>query len=379
MKKKDSTRFQSGQEFNSEKMNPRLLTAALHQFKLPLNVIIGFADLLKDRKLDTETRDTYANLIYKDSNTLLQLVDNLIDLFKIEAQQAPIEKTACYINKVFNEIFKEFEMVPGLQRSGHLESLCIQTDGNKLKQVLSNIVAHSFQLSGQHKVEIGYIMKEKFLEFYIRDNTKSLSVEDLDTFFSSLEENSTISDHARFAAALRLAISQKLVNSLGGKLWTEKKRGEETAIHFTVPFELAKTVTPAPPRTEMDHVPIWNDFHVMIAEDIDTNYIYLAQLLKPTGIQITWARNGREAVDIAARTKDLDLILMDILMPEMDGYEAAKRIKEENSRMPIIVQTAYTLENEPEEILSLFDDFLTKPIWSKDLLRVVSKFIGSQN
>ncbi len=376
MKEQDNTKFQSGLGFITERMNPRLLTAALHQFKLPLNVIIGFADLLKDRKLDIETRETYANLIYTDSYTLLQLVDNLIDLFNIETQKAPVEKTACQVNEVFNAIFKKFEMVPGLTRSGQLESRCILSDGKKLKQVLSNIVANSIQLTGQPKVEIGYIMKEKFLEFYIRDDAKSLSVEDLDTFFSSLEDNSTISDHARFAAALRLAISQKLVTSMGGKLWTEKKRGEKTAIHFTIPYEAAEIVAPDSPRTKMDQIPRWNAFHVMIAEDIDTNYIYLAQLLKPTGIKITWARNGREAVDIAANTEDLDLILMDILMPEMDGYEAAKRIKERNNRIPIIVQTAYTLENEPEEILSLFDDFLTKPIWSKDLLRLVSKHIG---
>jgi K+-sensing histidine kinase KdpD len=319
----------------SERMDPRILTATLHQFKLPLNVIIGFADLLKDQKLDLENRDNYVNLIYQEGTSLSQLVDNLIDLFTIASHPAPIEKTACYVNEVFDEVFKEFEMVssadpqrkavPGLIRSGYMKSLCIQSDSKKLRQVLSNIVANSFQLTSQQKVEIGYFKQEKYLEFFVKDNVKSLTVEDLDTIFSSFNINSTIRDHALIAAALRLAISQKLVTTLCGKLWTEKKRGEGSALHFTIPYDAEEIPARVSTQIEMEIKPVWDNFHLMITEDIDTNYIYLAELLKPTRIKITWARNGREAVEIASKTKDQDLILMDILMPKMDGFEAAKK------------------------------------------------------
>jgi len=380
------SRTRTTKEPVSEIMDPRLFSAILHQFRLPLNVIVGFADLLKNPDLDSKTRNIYSNYIYHNSTPLLHLLENMIDLFSVETKQITIKHEECNVNAVFDEVFNEFthrnsydlqetDTSGGLTRSGHMRELVIRSDSGRLKKALTNIISNSFQFSGLPKIEIGYTIQENSLEFYIIDKVQGLTVDNLDAVLAECKSNNAIQNQSLIVASLRLIIAQKLIHAMGGKIWTKKNNGIISGHFFSIPLELIeKPVEPTAKHISRE-IPSWANYNLLIAEDIESNYIYLAELLKPTNIQVTWARNGKEAVDIVQKSSSFDLILMDILMPEMDGYEAAKLIKESNPEIPIVVQTAYSLDNEPEDILSNFDGFLTKPIWSEELIRILSKFI----
>ncbi len=382
--------LRTGRAASSVSSNPALLSAILNQFKLQMIAIAGFADLLNSTDLDETARSLYSKYIYHNSKPLLLLLENLTDLYAIETGQITLKHEECPVNGIFGEVFSDFTQrrIPDLQdkdppellRSGHKEELVIFSDNRRLKQVLSNLLTNSYQFSRLPGIEIGYSVKSKFLEFQITDNVQSLRVDHLDVIFENYNKNTSIRNQSLIVAAIRLRIAQGIVSAFGGQIWTKTTPGEPSATCFTIPFE--EVVKPVEIEEEPDmkaETPVWDQYNMLITEDIKTNYIYLAELLKPTKINITWAKNGREAVEMVRKSTGFDVILMDVLMPEMDGFEAAALIRKTDKKVPIVVQTAYSLENEPAETISNFDDFLTKPIWSNDLIRTLSKHLGRKS
>ena len=174
---------------------------------------------------------------------------------------------------------------------------------------------------------------------------------------------------------------------LGGKIWAESKAGQGSKFSFTLPFQ---TVTkeeqvkveaqvakePSPPTKNENQAKDLGEYTILIAEDVESNYIYLRELLRQTNAELIWAENGEIAVNTVKSNPKIDLVLMDILMPEMDGYEASKNIKEMRPKLPIIAQTAYSLEGgQDKAALENFDDYLIKPIWSPKLMSAISKYL----
>ena len=384
-KSETKTKEQNSEKSVSGWMDPLFLSAILNQFKIPLNVIVGFSNLLRNPGLDPHTTARYSDFVFHNSTPLLPLLENVIDLFKIETGQVSIKTEDCNVNKVMDEIFRECnaESYPdqgegtpeGLVRTGHTAELTIRSDYRRLKQILSNLVTNSIQFSDLERIEVGYEIKNDFLEFYIKDGLQDLSVDDLDAIYTGYENNSTIRNQSLIVAALRLTIAQKLIHALEGDIRTKTKKKNRKDTFFNIPLKVAVKKDKTSETDERKKIPAWDDYKLLIAEDIESNFIYLKEVLKPTNIQITWAGNGKEAVEMIEQNPDFDIILMDILMPEMDGFEAARKIKELNRNIPIVVQTAYSLESEPEETLACFDEFLTKPIWYSDLIRMLSRFL----
>ncbi|MFC2113202.1 response regulator, partial [Bacteroidota bacterium] len=367
-------------------LNPDVLSAILNQIRMSLQIIVGFADLFKNHELEPTTKDLYAKYIYDNSAPNLLMVENIIDLFTIESGQLSIDKKACNLEELFEELFLDIDFnnlpnptkhrVPNLIRVGHTEELIINTDCNRLKQVLLNLLTNAHIFSTLPKIEIGFTIEKKFLKFYIIDDVKGLSIDSFDEFFSKRRSEKGIRNQSLIIAVLRMKIAKELVKILGGKLWISLKSGVPAATYFTIPIEIIYQPIEVDIPGKQSEIPNWGKYHILIVEDLKINYLYLAEVVKPTKIQITWAKNGKEAVELTGKSNAFDIVLMDILMPEMDGFEAAKLVKEINKNLPIIAQTAYSLDGESENTLSNFDGFLTKPIWSKDLVGMLSNFLN---
>ncbi|MFW5820142.1 MAG: hybrid sensor histidine kinase/response regulator [Bacteroidota bacterium] len=362
-----------------------------YQIRTPLNAIVGFSELLKDPNLSLQSKQTYINHIHASGNYLLQLINNLSDITRIESKQMTVTRSETRINIMLDELLAEFEQQKkemgksdiklDVVKGNNDPQYTIFTDPDRLKQVLTNLLENALKHTEEGKVEFGYKIKEKnLMEFHVKDTGKGFSMARLETIFNRFNKLTDNRNQPFDTVALRLTISKSLVKLLGGNIWATSRLGRGSTFLFTLPFtdvenpetEPEKAKTPAPPKTAEVHN--WENRTILIAEDVESNFIYLQELLKPSDAKLIWARNGKEAVGYVKSNKDIDLVLMDILMPEMDGYEATKEIKKMRPELPVIAQTAYSLEgSENKDDVKRFDDFLIKPIWSPQLMEAIGK------
>ena len=265
-----------------------------------------------------------------------------------------------------------------------LESnLALLTDNIKVRQILINLIENALKFTDEGYIEIGLDIKKvnekDAIVIYVKDTGIGIS-EDAKNFiferFRKVENDGA--DKLYRGAGLGLAISKRLVELLGGKIWVESEIGKGSVFYFSLPYQTNKgeqlTSTKGKPQLKASYN--WNDKLVIIAEDEPANYKYLENLLSPTNIRMLWAKNGIETCEMM-ENNNVDMILMDIRMPLMDGFEATKRIKKLNKNIPIIAQTAYAHEKEKEEILSAgCDEFITKPFNENELFPLMEKYFS---
>ena len=367
--------------------DPDLLVNLSFQIKTPLSAILGFSELLKDPNLSGDTRKIYLHYISSSGKYLLELINNITDIARIETRQLPINKTGCNLNKLLSDIYeyysgcltdlgkKNINLI--LHKGIEDENFILLTDQERLSQILHNLLENSVSFTDEGSIEFGYrTTDDLFLEFYVKDTGAGFGAERLETI---MERFKSITDNAMRpfdTAALRINISKHLIKMLGGTMQASSKLWEGSTFTFTVPhteIQVHRHDTFTPP---LKKVHLWKEKQILIAEDVKSNFIYLKEILFPTGVQIEWAKNGMEAVEICTKNNNIQLVLMDILMPIMDGYEAARRIKQTRPELPVIAQTAYTLEEDDyKEYHSYFDKYMIKPIWSHDLLATLSQYL----
>jgi len=369
--------------------DPNLLINLSNQIRTPLNAIVGFSDLLKDPKLSAESKKNYVNHIYNSGKYMLELANNISDITKIETGQLFVSKSECRVNQLLDQIHSQFSGIlkeKGKKEIGLIlktgikdENFTLLTDQDKLKQILVNLLENAISLTDEGHIEFGYQKKDDlFLEFYVKDTGSGLSMERLEMIMEHFQKVIDKNMRPFDTVALRINISKQLVRLLGGKLTAESKLWEGSTFTFTVPLNEIEVYTKEDVIMEGQvDTYLWKEKQILIAEDVESNFIYLREILRPTEIQIHWARNGKEAVEICKKNNEIDLVLMDILMPEMDGYEAAKIIKKSRPDLPIIAQTAYSLEEEDyQESFKYFNQYMTKPIWSHDLMNTLSGYLA---
>ncbi len=362
----------------------RIISNLTHQLKTPLNAIVGFSDLLKDPGLDDKSKATYVNHINSSGRYLIELLNNVVDISKLETKSLKVKRTETRVNKILDELcdFYLKDIREQGKKSVHLSlnkdvseaNFTIISDPGRLKQVFTNLLRNAIRYTDKGTIEFGYHKKNDRLEFYVKDTGSGFSKERLAYLLSPFSGFSGSPTEPFDTAGLRINIVRGLVQVMGGGFDAESNPGKGSEFKFTLPYErVDDTREPAarepskPPERDL------RDQVILIAEDVESNYIYLQEILRPTKAKLIWAKNGEEAVDHCTRDKSITLVLMDILMPEMDGYEAAGKIKQIHPDLPVVAQTAYSLEGEKD--MKNFDDVLTKPIWSKQLLEKINKIL----
>jgi len=255
-----------------------------------------------------------------------------------------------------------------------------------LKQVLINLLDNALNFTDEGAIEFGYkVISKNSLEFYVKDTGAGFSLERQELIFKQFTKVLDDKMKPYDLASLRINISKHLVQLLGGNLKAESQLGQGSDFRFQLEFKITQIETGE--KTEMAEITeteqqstdeySWTGKHILIAEDVESNFIYLQEILRPTGANISWAANGKEAVDLCLKNRNFDVVLMDILMPVMDGYEAAKVISEELPELPIIAQTAYHLdEDDYKDAMNYINKYLIKPIWSHDLLNTLKEYLS---
>lgn len=368
----------------SDRLKSAFLANMSHEIRTPMNGILGFAGLLKEPNLSGEEQQEYIQIIEKSGERMLNIINNIVDISKIEAGQMELNYTDVNINEKIEFIFeffkpqvKEKNMQFYCKKALSTQEAIIRTDGEKVYSILTNLVKNAVKYSVEGYIEIGYQKKEAILEFYVKDTGIGIPTNRQNDIFDRFIQVDSSDKKAFQGAGLGLSISKAYVEMLGGRMWVESKVGEGSTFYFTLPYNAESESTielanfPALEKKEQ-----WvRKIKILIAEDNEASEILLSIIVKPYSNDILYAKTGREAVECCRANPDLDLILMDIQMYDLNGYEATRQIRTFNKDVVIFAQTAFGLSGEKEKAIKEgCNEYLAKPINKVQLLSFLKTY-----
>ena len=368
----------------SDRLKSAFLTNMSHEIRTPMNGILGFAGLLKEPDLTGKEQQKYIKIIEKSGARMLNIINDIVDISKIESGLMEVNKTESNINEQIEYIhtfFKPEVEAKGMQlsyKNGLVSSeFIIKTDREKLFAILTNLVKNAIKYSKEGAIEFGYIKKDETLEFYVKDTGIGIPKDRQSAIFERFIQADISDKMALQGAGLGLSISKAYVEMLGGKIWVESEEGIGSTFYFTLPYNaeseekkvVGKVVSAQNEKNQI------NDLKILIAEDDETSEMLITIGVEKFGKEILKARTGFEAVEVCRNNPDIDLILMDILMPVMNGHEATRQIRQFNKVVVIIAQTAFGLSGDREKAIEAgCNDYISKPINKDELLSLLQKY-----
>jgi|WetSurMetagenome_2_1015567.scaffolds.fasta_scaffold06075_4 signal transduction histidine kinase/ligand-binding sensor domain-containing protein/CheY-like chemotaxis protein len=368
----------------SDRLKTAFLANMSHEIRTPMNAIVGFANLLKDAELELEERNEFIDVINANSEILLVLIDDILDLSLIEANQLSIKKEVFDVNEILDHLYSSYSLMNKkrdlsirLFNEVHGQQLLIHSDKIRIKQILSNLINNAYKFTESGFIEIGLIRKESSLCFYVQDTGIGIDENEAEAVFERFRKSDANNNMLYRGAGLGLAISKALTHLLGGNLYVESALGKGSTFYFMLPESIiSKQGVEILPGEVHKEIPVSTGKNILIVEDEQANYLYAKKMLSKLDVIVHWAENGQEALNIVSSGMKFHLILMDIKMPVMDGFEATKTIKENNPGQIVIALTAYA---RPEDRLHFmkagFDDYLAKPIKPNDFMGVIRRFL----
>lgn len=373
----------------SDKLKTTILSNISHYIRTPLNSVTGFAELLANSDFESYKRREYIEIIKRQSKRILSLIDDLSEVAKLEAGNIVISKIPCNLNLVLNELVIGINHQRTVSQQEQVEiklnipqkAIELLTDSGRLQQTINNLVNYSLRYTQKGFIEIGYNFDATLqrLIFFVRDSSPGLNKEEQKIIFNKF----VVLDNTETAKyedpGLGLTIARNIIKNLGGRIWVESDEGSGTSFFFTIPYEPVSLVDTISYDEEINQNKTftWPNKVILIADDEEVNAMFLDAVFQGTSVQILFARNGQEALDLCKNINKIDLILMDIKMPVMNGIKATAEIRKFNSRIPIIAQTALASEEDKQQSMRAgCNDIITKPIEVQELLVLVNKFLG---
>lgn len=375
----------------SDKLKSAFLSNMSHEIRTPMNAILGFSTLLSDPGVSEEEKTEFINIIRERGNDLLRIIDDIIDIAKIESGQIKIEIRECAVNQLMTNLMVTLTEVKRKTAKNNIVLNClpgktdkhftIMTDANRLRQVMTNLIENSLKFTHEGFVEFGYTLSQAedvpAIEFFVRDSGIGIPPEMHQIIFERFRQVDDTNTRKYGGTGLGLTISKNLIKLLGGDIQLISEIGKGTTFKIRLPLQIPSTAVPEPLKqpTPVPSSGDWTKKIVLVVEDEDSNFFLMERILRKTGAKLIWTKNGLEAVEMVNK-QDVDLILMDIRMPVMDGYEATEIIKQSKPSIPIIAQTAYALKGEREKSISAgCDGYISKPIDSRELILLLQKFL----
>nr|NQU92394.1 PAS domain S-box protein [Bacteroidota bacterium] len=377
---------------NRAKQSDRLKSAFLrtmsHEIRTPLNAIIGFSDLF-NMELDKDELNYYTNSIHQNGLQLLNIIDDIFHISQLESGGADVSKENFDLKEFLHEIRRLTREEMKLAGKEHLElklhleegfeRIKVNTDQEKVKHVFLNLLKNAVKFTFEGFIEFGYLFrKDGDLMFFVRDSGIGIPEDKHHLIFERFRQIDERFTRKYGGTGLGLYPCVKILEVLSGKIWLESKVGEGTVFYFTIDniFEEKEQVRKSIQKEKINFDYIFPGTKILIAEDEYSNFFLLQKMLKNAQAEIIHVENGLEAVEILRKNPDVDLVLMDIKMPVVDGYEASRRIRKFNAKVIILAQTAYALAGDQQKALEAgCNGYISKPIQKRDLMEKLKMFL----
>ncbi len=366
----------------SDRLKSAFLANMSHEIRTPMNAIVGFTSLLGEKYVNDEERIKFIDIITKSSKALLILINEILDISMIETDQLKLYINTFDVNEILRELESYYQInnhkdleITFIQEGVRKGDLMLKNDPVRFRQILTNLINNAVKYTESGYVWFGYEILDDHVRFFVSDSGIGIDPVHFDKIFNHFYKVDTGYDKLYRGTGLGLSLCKRLVYHMGGEIWVESAPQSGSVFYFTLPFEkLAQT------SEKEEYSPLEFDKYagntIIVAEDEPDNFQLIKSILKPYITNIIWAKNGREVIDYLEKERfsSTFLVLMDIKMPVLDGYEATKIIKSKTNAIPVIALTAYAQVNDREKIMAeKFDDYIAKPFKSETLLRILAK------
>ena len=389
---------------NKAEESDRLKTAFLenmsHEVRTPMNAIMGFASLLSLADISEEEREKYINRINNNSRFLLRLIDDILDMSRIQANQMSIVKKKFSVDQMLQDIYSKIttehkeleiknikiEFIKNIDDKDYI----VYSDPIRFRQIFLNLLRNATKYTEKGYIRFGYKplfdsdydSEPSTLQFYVEDTGIGIPSEKSNFIFEWFNKIEDDPSKLYRGAGLGLYISKELLRMMGGKIWFNSKVKEGSTFYFTLPYfdttevKSPKTKKKSPGQQTTKKIYDWRKKTILIVEDEDNNILFLNEIIKRTGASVLEAREGNQAIKLVEENPSISVVLMDLMMPEMDGYTATKKIKSIRPNLPVIAQTAYSNAREKEKSLEAgCDGYISKPYNRPELLDLINTFI----
>jgi len=363
------------------------------EIRTPLNGIMGFAELMRQNDLKQDIKNKYIDIIKSCGKSLIKIVNDALEYSALRTDQTKLNKTEFMLAPFMTDLYDQYKNDELFRQRDNLElkininingSTRISADRDKLLMILTNLIGNAIKFTGSGYIEFGCQVEEKKTKrsgainqdiiFFVKDSGIGIADEHVDKVFQEFYKVEHEISKLYGGLGLGLSIARELVEMMGGKIWFTSEPNKETAFYFKVPkaVVLSQAELEARNGNGIEKSFDWNKKTILIVEDDAMSVIYLKEALKSTGVGIIHAGNGKTAVELVASGTPIDIILMDIKLPGMSGFEATKKIKA-FSKVPIIAQTAYAMTDDYKKIIQVgCDDYVSKPINRRKLLTKIN-------
>lgn len=361
----------------SDRLKSSFLANMSHEIRTPLNAIVGFSNLLAEDEVDSDEKEQYVEIINQSNASLLRLIDDVLDVSLIEADQMKISHREVALNQLFNNMLVTYQKVLKEKDKETIKleleipdkQYFVQADPARINQVMVNLLDNAIKFTHQGKVSFGFKKEEAFLHFFVADTGIGIDPQYVDALFERFFKVEDDQKKLYRGTGIGLYLSKKVVELMGGKIWVDSKLHKGSVFHFTLPATGFREVLGEQVSKNEEAVAVdFDDAALLIVEDDPDSMLYLSRLLENMGLRIRAASNGEEALEIFRSIPDIELVFLDIRLPDTNGFDLLQDILRINPNIPVIAQTAFAMTGDEEKCYQAgFVDYIAKPI-SKELL-----------
>lgn len=367
----------------SDRFKSAFLANISHEIRTPMNGIIGFSDLIAKPDLSEDKRRKYHEIIKERGKLLLGIVNDIIDISKIESGQVVIHNENIPVNQLFDQLLSSY--LPLCKNKGinlnksipvNQTEVIISADHQKLKQILENLLSNAYKFTETGHIEAGYKIEDESIVFFIKDTGIGLNENEIKTIFDRFNQGNEEISKKFGGTGLGLSIVKAYVEKMEGKIWVKSKKNRGSDFYFSLPFKGEEMATTP---QQIIETPLQRQHHnnilILLVEDNESNMMLIQEILSSTEYKMIHAANGKEAIQLFKQNPQINLVLMDIKLPDSDGYTLTKEMKSMRNEVPIIAQTAFAFNEDREKAIAAgCIDHISKPIDPEQLLSLIKKY-----
>jgi len=363
----------------SNRLKSEFLTNLSHEIRTPMNGIMGFSNLINQEDLTEEERKNYSNIVVNSSKQLLRIINDILEISKLQTHQVRVVEQEVSLYDLMMELFSIYDLKAResglhlyLKNKLNLEEAKVYTDKSKLLKILGNLLENALKFTFEGRVELGLNRQNNKLEFYVKDTGIGIKEEMLEKIFDRFSQEEKEISQKVGGLGLGLSIARENAVLMGGNITVESEKRKGSTFFLEIPYKpIFKTIQGKKFHKTANNL-------VLVVEDEEVNYQFIEILLRKfeSPLLIHHAVNGREAIDFCKHHPETRLVLMDLKMPEMNGFEASKKIKSIRPYIPIIAQTAYSTETDREKAIAVgCDAFLSKPFKKEEFYKLIEDYL----